>query len=171
VGVSVRNYGETRSKTRTDTAHENTTLAVEVRVDFLLESGLVEVAGADGDTEGDGLLLGLASDVLPDSDGGVDTAALLEEGADGAAGALGCDEDDIDVLGGLDLGVLLEDDGESVGEVESLALGDEGLDLWPGLGLGSVGEEVHDDGTAVDGLVDGEEGLAGDPAVLDGLLP
>jgi hypothetical protein len=110
----VRNCGKTRSKTRTDTAHENTTLAVEVRVDLLLKGGLVEVAGADGDTEGDGLLLGLAGDVLPDSDGRVDTTAFLEERADGAAGALGCDEDDIDVLGCLDLGVLLEDDGEAV---------------------------------------------------------
>ena len=103
-----------------DTAHQATTLTVKVRVDLLLEGGLVEVAGADGDTEGDGLLLGLASDVLVDGNGGVDTAALTEEGADGAAGALGGDEDDVDVGGNLDLGEVLEDGREAVGEVESL---------------------------------------------------
>ena len=155
----MRNCGKTRSKTRTDTAHENTTLAVEVRVDLLLKGGLVKVAGADGDTEGDGLLLGLAGDILPDGNGRVDPTALLEEGADGAARALRGDEDDIDVSGGDDVGVLLVDDGEPVGEVEGLALGDERGDGGPGGRLGGVREEVHDDGTTVDGLLDGEEGL------------
>jgi hypothetical protein len=92
----------------------------------------------------------------------VDTAALLEEGADGPAATLGGDEDDVDVLGRDDLGVLLEHDGEAVGEVEGLALGQVGLDVLPGGGLSGVGEEVHDDGTLLESLVDGEEGLAGD---------
>lgn len=52
-----------------------------------------------------------------------------------------------------------------------LSLGDLGLDVGPGLGLGSIGQEVHDDGTLGDGLVDLEEVLAGDPAILDGVLP
>jgi hypothetical protein len=103
-----------------DSAHQATTLAVQVRVDLLLEGGLVHVSGTDGDTEGDSLLLGLAGDVLVDGDGGVDTAALAEESADGAAGALGRNEDDIDVGGDFDLGEVLEDGGETVGEVESL---------------------------------------------------
>ena len=103
-----------------NTTHQATALTVQVGVDLLLEGGLVEVAGADGDTEGDGLLLGLAGDVLVDGNGGVDTAALTEEGADGAAGALGGDEDDVDVGGNLDLGEVLEDGGEAVGEVEGL---------------------------------------------------
>jgi hypothetical protein len=41
---------------------------------------------------------------LEDGDGGVDAAALAEERADGAAGTLGGTEDDVDVLGYVDLG-------------------------------------------------------------------
>jgi hypothetical protein len=105
-----------------DTAHEATTLAVQVGVDLLLEGGLVHVSGADGNTEGDGLLLGLAGDVLVDGNGRVDTTALTEESADSAARALGGDEDDVDVGGDFDLGEVLEDGGEAVGEVKSLWL-------------------------------------------------
>jgi hypothetical protein len=57
---------------------------------------------------------------LEDGNGSVDTTALLEESADGTAGTLGGTEDDIDVSGDLDLGLVLEDGGETVGEVESL---------------------------------------------------
>lgn len=105
-----------------DAAHQAAALTVQVRVDLLLEGGLVEVAGADGDTERDGLLLSLAGDVLEDGDGGVDATALAEEGADSAAGALGGNEDDVDVGGDLDLGEVLEDGREAVGEVESLSV-------------------------------------------------
>lgn len=52
-----------------------------------------------------------------------------------------------------------------------LALGELGLDVGPGLRLSGIGEQVHDDGTAGDGLIDIEEVLAGDPAILLGLLP
>ena len=52
-----------------------------------------------------------------------------------------------------------------------LALGELGLDVRPSLGLGGVGEQVHDDGALGDGLVDLEQVLAGDPAILEGLLP
>ena len=52
-----------------------------------------------------------------------------------------------------------------------LALGQLGLDSGPSLGLGGVAEQVHDDGAAGDGLIDLEEVLAGDPAVLLGILP
>jgi hypothetical protein len=105
-----------------DTTHQATALAVQVGVDLLLECSLVHVSGTDGDTEGNGLLLGLASDVLEDGNGRVDTAALTEESADGAARALGGDEDDVNVGGDFDLGEVLEDGGETVGEVESLFL-------------------------------------------------
>lgn len=154
-----------------DTAHQATTLAVEIGVDLLLEGGLVEVAGADGNTEGNSLLLGLTGDVLVDGNGGVDTTTLTEERADGTARALGSDENDVDVLGDLNLGEILEDGGETVREVESLALGQLGGNGGPGLGLSSVGKQVHDDGTALNGVVDLEQVLAGNPAVLNGLLP
>lgn len=55
--------------------------------------------------------------------------------------------------------------------VTYLALGDLGADMGPGLRLGGVGEQIHDDGALRDGLVDVEQILAGDPAVLDSLLP
>jgi hypothetical protein len=57
---------------------------------------------------------------LEDSDGGVDTTSLTEESSDGSARALGSNEDDIDVGGNIDLGLVFEDGGETVGEVESL---------------------------------------------------
>lgn len=52
-----------------------------------------------------------------------------------------------------------------------LSLGDLRLQVGPGLGLGSIGQQVHDDGALGDGLVDLEQVLAGDPAILDGVLP
>ena len=46
-----------------------------------------------------------------------------------------------------------------------------GLDGRPCLGLGGVGEEVHDNGGLANGLVNVEQVLAGDPAILHGVLP
>ena len=46
-----------------------------------------------------------------------------------------------------------------------------GLDLGPGLGLGGVGEKVHDNGGLANGLVNVEQVLAGNPAILLGVLP
>jgi hypothetical protein len=103
-----------------DTAHEAATLAVKVGPDLLLEGGLVEVAGTDGNTHGDGLLEGLAGDILVDGNGAVDATALLEERANSAARALGGDEDHVNVGGDLDVGAVLEDGRETVGEVEGL---------------------------------------------------
>lgn len=103
-----------------DTTHQATTLTVKVRVNLLLEGGLVQVTGTDGNTEGDSLLLGLAGDVLEDGNGRVDTTTLTEERADGTAGTLGGDEDNVNVGRDLDLGLVLEDGGETVGEVEGL---------------------------------------------------
>lgn len=103
-----------------DATHEAAALTVEVRVDLLLKGGLVEVAGADGDTQSNGLLLSLASDVLEDGKRRVDATALAEEGADGAARALGSAENDVNVLGDVDVGLVLENGGEAMREVESL---------------------------------------------------
>jgi hypothetical protein len=104
-----------------DAAHQAAPFTVEVRIHLLLECGFVEIARADGDAEGDGFLLGFAGDVLEDGDGGVDASAFAEEGADGTAGALGGDEDDVDVGGDVDFGEVFEDGGEAVGEVEGLS--------------------------------------------------
>jgi hypothetical protein len=57
---------------------------------------------------------------LENSHGRVDTTTLTEERSDGTAGSLWCDKDDIDVGWDLNLGKVLEDRGETVGEVESL---------------------------------------------------
>ncbi|KGQ01625.1 hypothetical protein PAAG_11607 [Paracoccidioides lutzii Pb01] len=54
-----------------------------------------------------------------DGYGGVDAAAFAEEGADGAAGAFGGDEDYVDVGGDVNLREVFEDGGEAVGEVEA----------------------------------------------------
>lgn len=52
-----------------------------------------------------------------------------------------------------------------------LSLGDLGLDVGPSLGLGSIAEQVHDDGTLGDGLVDLKQVLAGNPAILNSIVP
>ena len=46
-----------------------------------------------------------------------------------------------------------------------------GLDGRPCLGLGGIGEEVHDNSGLANGLVNVEQVLAGDPAILHGVLP
>lgn len=55
--------------------------------------------------------------------------------------------------------------------ISYLALSKLGLDSGPSLGLSSIAEQVHDDGTTGDGLIDIEQVLAGNPAVLLGVLP
>jgi hypothetical protein len=138
----------------------HTALAIKVRIDLLLERGLIHVARADPDADGSGLFLRLARDVLPDGNRRVDPTAFLEERANGAAGSLGRHQDNIDVWRGHDLGVVLVHNGEAVGEVERLALRDERGELRPRRGLRRVGEQVHDDRAAVDGLFDREQRLS-----------
>ena len=103
-----------------DTAHEAAALAVQIRVDLLLECRLVQVTTADSDTHSDGLLQSLASYVLEHSDGGVDTTSLTKKRSHGTAGALWSNENDIDVLWHLNASSVLEDGGETVGEVKGL---------------------------------------------------
>src|SRR5258708_11879602 len=98
----------------TEPSPHHAALAIQVRVDLLLERGLVHISRANSDSERSSPLLRLARDVLPHGDRRVDTTALLEECADGAAGAFGGDEDDVDVLWGYDLGILFVHDGEAV---------------------------------------------------------
>jgi hypothetical protein len=86
-------------------ATHDTSLSVKVREDLLLKGGLVAVTGSNGDTEGNGLLLGLSGNVLPNGNGRVDTTSLEEEGTDGTAGTLGGNENDVNILGGDDIGL------------------------------------------------------------------
>jgi hypothetical protein len=185
-----------RKEHAVDAAHEATALAVQVRVDLLLEGRLVEVSAADAHTQRNGLLLSLACHILVDGDGGVNATALTEKRAHGAAGAFWGDEDDVDIGRHVDLGLLLKDRGEAVREVEGLlslamvanasckaraliekifktylALGDLGLQGGPGLALGSITKQVHDNSTPRDGLINLEEVLARHPAILLGVLP
>lgn len=106
-----------------DASHQAATLTVQIRVDLLLKGGLVQVAGADGDAESNGLLLSLAGHILVNGEGGVDATALTEEGAHSSARALGRAEDDVNVLGHVHLGEVLEDGREAVGEVQGLQRG------------------------------------------------
>jgi hypothetical protein len=103
-----------------DTSHQATTLAVEIRVNLLLEGGFVQITTADSNTESNRLLLGLASDILVYGNGGVDTTALAEERSDSSARSLWCDKNDIDVSWNLDLGKIFENWGEAMGEVQCL---------------------------------------------------
>ena len=57
--------------------------------------------------------------------------ALLEERANDAARALGGEENDVHIFWRYDLGVLFVHNGETMREVESLALGDERHELLP----------------------------------------
>lgn len=105
-----------------DTAHQAAALAVEIRVDFAFKGGFIKITTADGDTESNSLLLGLAGYILENSDGRVDATALAEESADGAAGALGCNQDDVDIRWDVNLGLVFEDRGKAMGEVQGLRL-------------------------------------------------
>lgn len=98
--LDISSYSRYRKETTYDTS-----LSVKVREDLLLKGGLVEVTGTDGDTEGNGLLLGLTGNILPNGDGRVDTSALEEEGSDSSSGSLGGDEDDVNVLGRDNVGL------------------------------------------------------------------
>lgn len=84
----------------------------------------VSLPGSDGDSEGDGLLLGLAGNVLEDGDGRVDSSSLEEERSDGSARSLGGDEDDVDVGGGNDTGL------EVKGRVWVVGKGSVSLDVY-----------------------------------------
>lgn len=100
-----------------DTTHQATALTVKVGVYFLLESCLVEVTAANGDTKSNSFLLGMSCNILVDSNGRVDTAALTEQRSNSSARSFGRNEDNINIFWNLNLCKVLEDRGEAVREV------------------------------------------------------
>ena len=121
-----------------DGSHQGAALTGKVGVDLTLEVGLEEVAGADGDTEGQGAVECTAGGVLVHGVGGVDAAALQEETAHRGAGALRGHHDHVDILRRNDAGAVVEGDTEAVGEIERLAGGQVLLDHGPLGDLGGV---------------------------------
>lgn len=103
-----------------DTTHQAATLTIQVGVNLLLESRLVQVSTTNSDTKSNCLLLGVASYVLEDSNGGIDSTTLSEKSSNGSTRALRSNEDDINIGWDIDFGLVLEDWGETVGEVKSL---------------------------------------------------
>ncbi|KAH3660712.1 hypothetical protein OGATHE_005044 [Ogataea polymorpha] len=154
-----------------DTSHQTSSLTVQVRVDFSLEGGLVNVTRSNGNSQSNGLLLGLTSNVVPDGVRRVDTSALLEKRSHSSTRTLRSSQDHVNVGWWHNVGQLLEDRRESVGEIQGLSLGEQRLDGRPGLGLSSVRKQVHDDGSLLDGLSDVKQVLTWNPSVLNGSLP
>ncbi len=151
--------------------HENPALAGEIADDFAFEGRGEKVPGADPDSERQRFFAGLAREVLEDGKARIDAAAVEEVGAHGAAGALRRHQDDIDVRGRDDTGLVLVDDGEAVREVKRVARLQAGLDLGPHGHLTGVGEQVLDHRGALGGFLRGKQGLTGDEAVGQGAVP
>ena len=148
-----------------DGTHQRAALTGEVRGGLALEGGLEQVAGTDADTEGEGLLLGLACSVLVDGIRAVQSAALAEHGAQRRARTLGSHHDDIHVLGRNDTCAVAPVDSEAVAVVQGLAGLQILLDGRPLLHLTSIREQHAEDGALLGCLLNAEQGLAGHPAV------
>jgi len=150
-------------------AAEHGLLAEEIGLGLLLE-GCLEDAGAgasDALGPGEGGFPGVAALVLVDGDQGRHSLALLVLAADGVAGALGGDHDDVDVLGRYD---RLVKDGEAMAEEQGLAgLEVRGNVLLVDRGDDEVGDGHHDDVRLLHGfgrVKNLEAELLGDRAAL-----
>ena len=152
-------------------AHEDTAFADEVTVGFVWERGREEVAGTDGNADGETAFLSAAGGVLEHGEAGVDAGAAEEIAADIEAGTFRRDHDDVHILRRNDAGLLVVGDREAVREIERVTGFEIGFDGRPDDALGGVGDEEFDDGAALDGFGHREEGLAGHPAVGDGAVP
>jgi hypothetical protein len=110
-----------------DAATEDSLFAEEVSFGFFTEGGAEKATtgAADAVAIVKGLVLGFAGSILVDSEQARNAAALLVLEADGVAGALGSDEDDIDIGRGYD---AVEVDVETMGEGQGFASGQVRLD-------------------------------------------
>ena len=95
-------------------------LTIKIRVDFLLERSLVHVPTSDCYTERNSLFFSFAGNILVYGDGRVDPSAFAEQRSDCATGAFWCDKNDVDILWYVDVGKILENWGEAMGEVQRL---------------------------------------------------
>ena len=133
-------------------AAQDSLLTEQVGLSLLLEGGLQNTgaAGADAGGIGQGHILGLAGEVLLHADQAGHALALQILAADGVAGALGGDHDDIHI-GGRHNG--LEVDVEAVGEGQRLALGHIGSHLLVvDISTQLVGHQHHDNVAGLGGL-------------------
>ena len=137
----------------------------------MLERGREKVAGADADANGQAAFLGAAGGVLADGEARVDAGAGKEVAADGGAGALGRDHDDIHVPGRNDARLVLVGNREAMREVECVPGFQVFLHHWPDSALGGIGDKHLDDRAPADALVNLEQGFARHPAILDGAVP
>lgn len=178
-----------------DGTHQDTTLTDEIRVDFLVEGGLIQVSGTNTDTKGNGALLSLAGGILENSEGRVDTATFLEKTTDSEARTLGGDQDNVNIymmnvnwldmgserfylqkhdtlftLGRNDTGLIFVDNGKTVGEIKGLAGSQERSHLGPDGLLVGIRKQVHDNGGLLSGVQDGEQVLSRNPSFFNSLL-
>ena len=126
-------------------AAENCLLTEQVGLGLFTEGGLQNACTACADTACicQSIILGLAGSVLIYSDQRGNAFAFHILAADSVAGALRCDHDDVDILGGDD---LLEVDVEAVSEAQDVAgLHVLGNFVLVNVSLHLVGNKHHDD--------------------------
>ena len=137
-----------------DAAAQDSLLAEQVGLGLLLEGGLEDAgtAGTDAGSVCQSDVLGLAGEVLLDTDQRGAALALGVQTADDVAGTLGSDHDDVNILGSGD---GLEVDVEAVCESQSLALGHVGSDLLVvDVSAQLIGDQHHDDVAGLGSLLD-----------------
>ena len=100
--------------------HQATPFAVQIGPHLFLKRRLVKITATNGNTKGDGLLFSFAGNILVDSDRRINAAAFTEESSDCAARAFGSYQDYVDICGDVDVGQVLENRREAMGEVEGL---------------------------------------------------
>src|SRR5262249_6856674 len=93
-------------------------------------------------------LAGTATGILMNCKAGVEPLALDEIAAERGAGTFGRDEQDVDLLGRNDAGLIGIDNAEPMRERQRLARSEQGLQSGPLLFLSGVGEQINDDSAA-----------------------